>query len=387
MNWFGNFNNNQNINNEVAYKNKQNNEIFFQNEQIEDTNMFIDQNLQFKETPFQQIQMISNESKNENESEEEEEDDDESFVAEDDEKIKEENKKKKCSLTEHGEIDAISFCNECKIYMCNKCEKIHSGLLKHHFVYSLDKNITNIFTGTCKVKNHSMKLEYFCKNHNQLCCAACIAKIRCKGNGKHKNCKIFYINKIKKNKKNLLNENVIYLEDLSHTLEESINELKKLFETINENKEKLKLKIQKIFTKIRNTINDREDQILFQVDKEFDECFFKEDLIKESEKLPNKIKESLDRGKKIGNNEWDDEKKLSSIINDCLNIESDIKNINILKENIKKCNSNKDLEIYFSPEEDEINKFLDEIKNFGKIFHCKRNEEEKKKKKRKKDQK
>ena len=387
MNWFGNFNNNQNINNEVAYKNKQNNEIFFQNEQIEDTNMFIDQNLQFKETPFQQIQMISNESKNENESEEEEEDDDESFVAEDDEKIKEENKKKKCSLTEHGEIDAISFCNECKIYMCNKCEKIHSGLLKHHFVYSLDQNFTNIFTGTCKVKNHSMKLEYFCKNHNQLCCAACIAKIRCKGNGKHKNCKIFYINKIKKNKKNLLNENIIYLEDLSHTLEESINELKKLFENINENKEKLKLKIQKIFTQIRNTINDSEDQILFQVDKEFDECFFKEDLIKESEKLPNKIKESLDRGKKIGNNEWDDEKKLSSIINDCLNIESDIKNINILKENIKKCNSNKDLEIYFSPEEDEINKFLDEIKNFGKIFHCKRNEEEKKKKKRKKDQK
>jgi len=258
--------------------------------------------------------------------------------------------------------------------MCNKCEKIHSGLLKHHFVYSLDQNFTNIFTGACKVKNHSMKLEYFCKDHNQLCCAACIAKIRCKGNGKHKNCKIFYINKIKKNKKNLLNENVIYLEDLSHTLEESINELKKLFETINESKEKLKLKIQKIFTQIRNTINDREDQILFQVDKEFDECFFKEDLIKESEKLPNKIKISLDRGKKIGNNEWEDEKKLSSIINDCLNIESDIKDINILKENIKKCNSNKDLEIYFSPEEDEINKFLDEIKNFGKIFHCNQKE-------------
>ena len=293
---------------------------------------------------------------------------------EDDEKIKEENKKKKCSLTEHGEIDAISFCNECKIYMCNKCEKVHSGLLKHHFVYSLDKNMTNIFTGTCKVKNHSMKLEYFCKDHNQLCCAACIAKIRCKGNGKHKNCKIFYINKIKKNKKNLLNENVKYLEDLSLTLEESINELKKLFETINENKDKLKLKIQQIFTRIRNTINDREDQILFQVDKEFDKYFFKEDLIKESEKLPNKIKVSLDRGKKIENKEWDDEKKLSSIINDCLNIESDIKNINILKENIKKCNSNKDLEIYFSPEEYEINKFLDEIEDFGQILHSDRKE-------------
>ena len=32
------------------------------------------------------------------------------------------NKNKKCSLVEHNENDAICFCQECKIYMCNKCE-------------------------------------------------------------------------------------------------------------------------------------------------------------------------------------------------------------------------------------------------------------------------
>jgi len=37
-------------------------------------------------------------------------------------------KKKKCSLNEHKENAAKSFCPECKIYMCPKCEKIHSGL-------------------------------------------------------------------------------------------------------------------------------------------------------------------------------------------------------------------------------------------------------------------
>ena len=182
--------------------------------------------------------------------------------------------------------------------MCNKCEKVHSSLLKNHHLSSLDKNINDIFTGICKEKNHLMKLEYFCKTHNQLCCAACIAKIRCRGNGKHKNCKVLYINKIKNKKKNGLEKNIKHLEELSNKIEESINELKKIYENINENKEKLKIKIQKIFTKIRNSLNDREEKLLLEVDNQFDELFFKEELIKESEKLPNLIKVSLENGKK-----------------------------------------------------------------------------------------
>ena len=57
--------------------------------------------------------------------------------------------KKKCSLNEHNDVDAIFYCQECRIYICNKCEKIHSGLLKNHHFYKIDTNINEIFTGLC----------------------------------------------------------------------------------------------------------------------------------------------------------------------------------------------------------------------------------------------
>ena len=48
----------------------------------------------------------------------------------------------KCFLTEHSTIEAIIYCQECKIFMCNKCEKNHLELFKsHHHIYKLDKNI------------------------------------------------------------------------------------------------------------------------------------------------------------------------------------------------------------------------------------------------------
>ena len=39
---------------------------------------------------------------------------------------------KKCSLEEEKEIDAICYCQECNIYMCNKCENAHSKLVKSY---------------------------------------------------------------------------------------------------------------------------------------------------------------------------------------------------------------------------------------------------------------
>ena len=57
------------------------------------------------------------------------------------------------------------------------------------------------------------------------------------------------------------------------------------------------MEIQKVFTKLRNSLNDREDELLSDVDKSFDELFLNENVIKESEKLPNKIKVSLEKGK------------------------------------------------------------------------------------------
>ena len=112
------------------------------------------------------------------------------------------NAKEKCSCKNHVEIDAIIYCQECRIYMCNKCEKLHSELLQNHHSINLDKNIKDLFTGYCKEQNHTMKLNYFCINHNQLCCAACLCKIKGEGkDGLHKDCKACLIEEIKIEKK------------------------------------------------------------------------------------------------------------------------------------------------------------------------------------------
>ena len=154
---------------------------------------------------------------------------------------------KKCSMVDHKEIDAISFCFECKISMCNKCEKYHCELFKnqHQNIIIKDKNIEEILTGICREENHIDELIYFCKNHNKLCCVGCIAKIRAIKNGQHKDCDVCLIEDIENEKKNKLKENIKCLEELSSTFEKTINEIKKIFDKINEDKEALRMNIQK----------------------------------------------------------------------------------------------------------------------------------------------
>ena len=100
-----------------------------------------------------------------------------------------------------------------------------------------------------------MKLEFYCKAHNTLCCAACLSKIKEKGNGQHFECEVCCIENIKEEKKNKLNDNIKALEEFSEKIKASIIQLKEIFEIINKNKEELKNKISKIFTNIRETIN------------------------------------------------------------------------------------------------------------------------------------
>ena len=161
--------------------------------------------------------------------------------------------------------------------------------------------------------------------------------------------------------KEKLKKNIKYLEELSQNLQRSINELKNIFETIDENKQKLKLKIIKVFDTFRKAINKREKEILLQVDKKCEELFFSEDLIKESEKLPDKIKISLER-KNIPENEWNDKKQL---VIECIKTEKNIRDI----KNLKKCTELKDLEITFDPKKEEIDKVLEAIQNFGIIYY------------------
>ena len=105
---------------------------------------------------------------------------------------------------------------------------------------------------------------------------------------------------------------------------------------------------------------------MIQLDKEFDDTFVNENVLKEYEQIPNKIKNSLEKGKTIDKELNND--KLSLMINDCILIENNIKNIYSTNDDIKKLNSSEEKEIKFSPEENEINKYLETIKNICNIF-------------------
>ena len=84
--------------------------------------------------------------------------------------------------------------------------------------------------------------------------------------------------------KNKLNDNIKLLEDLSNFLEKSINELRKIFDNFSQNKENVKYKIQKIFTKLRNAVDMQEKELLLKVDKKFEDIFFEAEIIKQNVK-------------------------------------------------------------------------------------------------------
>ncbi|KAL6612115.1 TLD-domain-containing protein [Neocallimastix sp. 'constans'] len=250
---------------------------------------------------------------------------------------------RECSSEAHKEELASSYCQDCKIYMCNQCEKFHEILFSCHHQYKLDDNKDNndeIFTGLCEEKNHSSELKIFCKTHNKLCCGECLTKINENNYGEHKDCDICLI-------------------------EQTIEEFRIKFEDNNKIKEQLKMDIQKTFSKLRVDLSNREDELLEQVDKNFD-LFINEDIIKESENLPNKIKTSLEKGKLIDNQ--CDKVKLNSFINDCLNIENNIKNIEILNKKIVKGKSENPMFTFSSEGENQISEL---IKKFGKIINAK----------------
>ena len=280
------------------------------------------------------------------------------------------NPKKTCSFQGHEKIPSNIYCISCNIYMCQKCESFHSKLLPNHKIYNIDKiNLEEISQQLCNEEKHNLELQYFCKNHNILCCAKCITKIKNKENGLHKDCDIYTIEEIKEEKMNKLNKNINNLELLSKNLEESINKLKDIYEKLNKNKEDVKTHIQRIFTKIRNELNSREDSLLIEVEQIYNKYFFGEDIIKQGEKLPNKIKRSLEKCKIIGN--YNEENKIISLINECLTIENSIDEINKINDSINKCNNLTNIDIVFIPKEEndtQINNIIQNINNFGHVF-------------------
>ena len=56
---------------------------------------------------------------------------------------------------------------------------------------------------------------------------------------------------------------------------------------MNQNKNELKLKIQKIFNEIKNKINEREDKLLLEIDRMYENAIISKNKLTKIEKIPN----------------------------------------------------------------------------------------------------
>ena len=132
-------------------------------------------------------------------------------------------------------------------------------------------------------------------------------------------------------------------------------------EEVEENKDKIKDEIKNIFEKIRTEINNRENILTSETDKYFDKNYFNEGIVKKRDQIKSLLEnvESID-------DEWEDDDKLNEIINNCINIENNMKDINIIKAKMEKYikNDNK-FNVQFN---NDIDKFINKIKKFGYIF-------------------
>ena len=272
----------------------------------------------------------------------------------------------KCASKKHQELNATSYCQDCRLYMCEKCLQIHQDLYNHSQI-NINENQTEIFTGICKEKNHINNLDFFCKTHNKLCCLACISNINKNGYGQHKNCDICIIEDIQEEKKAKFKENIKEFENLSNSVTQSINQLKKTYDEINNKKEEMKIVIQKLFTKLRNELNIREENLLKKIDEKFDNSFIKEENIRQYEKLPKQIQKLLDEINLV-NKEWKVE-NLNYYLNCCSNIETNINKIKDENESLQKWINAKIYKIDYSPKEEQINEILEKIKSLGDIYY------------------
>ena len=225
-----------------------------------------------------------------------------------------------CSLEDHKEKKAIKECENCDIKLCQECSKFHSKYLPLHNLILINNEKSFYSKINCSQENHNkIPLNYYCQNHNELCCAFCLCIKEENNLGNHNKCKIISINEIENIKKQNLNENVKILNELIKKLCEKKQMIENILKKKKKNKEEIKKKISEYFTELRNILNEREDELF---------------------KIIEMIKKSINI------------EKMNEKINNF---------IKILDDN--NCNNT----FHFSPSENEFLNYKQNLKNFGCI--------------------
>ena len=274
----------------------------------------------------------------------------------------------KCYYNEHSEQTATNYCFRCKKFLCETCSTSHHGVNPNHNLFSVEKDLNLNFTGFCTETNHPNKLKYYCSTHNHLICAACLCKIKEKGDGQHTECNACSIEDIKETKKNNLNDNIKLLKKFSLNMKKMAKDILNIIERVNPIKEKIISNIKNIFNDVRILLDELSQDLLNDVENLYNQNFFSENYLRECNKLPTKIKYNIEKGKNVLDNWKEGEKvgKMNSLINDCINIENNVEDLKNIQDKINSLNSKSTLQLCF--DENDIEIISEKINNLGKIL-------------------
>ena len=276
---------------------------------------------------------------------------------------------KKCYLKSHSNKKAVKYCPNCNKYLCEICVASHKKCDRKNELLPEDKEMNLKTKGICTESNHPNKLNYYCITHNNLCCAACLCKIKEKGDGQHTECNVCHIGKIKDEKKKILFNNINILKDFSQNIKKKLKLIKKIYEKTIPKKEELKLNIINIFDDLKNMLKKRKNELLNELENLYEKFIFSEEFIKKCKKLPSKIEYYFEKGQKLMEKweEYENKGKLNLLINDCINIEKNIEKYQKIDEKINLSNAN--INFQFCIEENDFQILSEKIKNLGNIIY------------------
>ena len=146
-----------------------------------------------------------------------------------------------------------------------------------------------------------------------------------------------------------------------------LKDIRTFYEHINPIKEDIIMNIKNIFHNFRILLDNREKELLYEVEEVYSKNFFSDNFLKESNKFPTKIKYNIDKGKNVLDKweEAEEKGKINLLINDCINIERNIKELNDIKDKIASLNSKSKMQ--FCTQDNDIEIISKKIKNLGKV--------------------
>ena len=163
---------------------------------------------------------------------------------------------------------SVNWCMECEEELCSECTEFHTALKatrNHHVVdLKLKTSYSSLLEKDSLVceQHTDCQIEYFCGDHDELCCRDCLAKT-------HKSCvNTTSLDSVSKDAKQsqLFSDCQEQLSSISQTYKSILKYREENADGIKDDKQRIKENVKKIKEKLIQRINQMEKELTSKLD-------------------------------------------------------------------------------------------------------------------------